>query len=233
MEKIWITSDWHFNHNKSFLYEPRGFPNIEDMNNAIIDKHNSLVSLNDEVYVLGDLCLGGSENNKNNKILLEQLNGNIHVIIGNHCTPNRVEMYKTCNNIKEIIGYAGMLIYKKYHFYLSHYPTLTSNLDLDKPLKARIINLCGHSHTQNRWNDWDKGLIYHCEMEAHNCYPVLLDDIINQVKNKIEPESKPEPQQLNTLARCYKCVYSWPLCGNNFENCKSYKRDPPDGGYYG
>lgn len=233
MEKIWITSDWHFNHNKSFLYEPRGFSNIEDMNNAIIDKHNSLVSLNDEVYVLGDLCLGGSENNKNNKILLEQLNGNIHVIIGNHCTPNRVEMYKTCNNIKEIIGYAGMLIYKKYHFYLSHYPTLTSNLDLDKPLKARIINLCGHSHTQNRWNDWDKGLIYHCEMEAHNCYPVLLDDIINQVKNKIEPESKPEPQQLNTLVRCYKCIYSWPFCGNNFENCKSYKRDPPDGGYYG
>ena len=71
-------------------------------------------------------------------------------------------------------------------FYLSHYPTLTSNLDSNEPLKARVINLCGHSHTQDRWADWDKGLIYHVEMDAHNCYPVLLDDIIEEIKNKVE-----------------------------------------------
>ena len=62
-----------------------------------------------------------------------------------------------------------------------------------------------------------------------------MNDKVRECKDflDVEPESKPESQQLNTLARCYKCVYSWPLCGNNFENCKSYKRDPPDGGYYG
>ena len=84
--------------------------------------------------------------------------------------------------------------------------------------------------------------MYCVNVDAHNCYPINLDDIISDMNDKVreckdfldvEPESKPEPQQLNTQARCYKCVYSWPLYGNNFVNCKSYKRDPPDGGYYG
>lgn len=81
-------------------------------------------------------------------------------------------------------AWAIALKYKKYHFYMSHFPTLTGNLDdLNKPLKNKIINLCRHTHTTNPFVDMDKGIIYHCEVDAHNSYPVLLDNIINDIKN--------------------------------------------------
>ena len=94
-------------------------------------------------------------------------------------------MYSECYNIVDVGKWADMIKYGKYHFYLSHYPTLTSNLDQDKPLKARIINLCGHTHKLNEFIDWDKGLIYHCEVDAHNNSPVVLDWIIQDIKRKI------------------------------------------------
>ena len=176
---IYLTSDWHFCHDQPFLYEPRGFKNIDEMNEAIIAKHNSIISPEDDVIVLGDLMLNNTEKGIR---CVNRLNGNLHIVYGNHDTQNRQEKYKELN--AEILGWASVLNYRKYHFYLSHYPTLTGNLDNDKPLKARVINLCGHGHVQDRWADWDKGLIYHVEMDAHNCYPVLLDDIIEEIKNK-------------------------------------------------
>ena len=36
------------------------------------------------------------------------------------------------------------------------------------------------------------------------------------------------------LPRCYKCVYEGACSSNdNYGQCTKYKRDPPDGGYYG
>lgn len=184
MSKIWITSDLHFNHSRSFIYEPRGFQSVEEMNETIIERFNSKVSPEDEVYICGDLCLGDGELEvlEKNMALIERLNGHIHVILGNHDTPARIAMYAMCKNVEEIV-YATMIHYRGYHFYLSHFPTLTANLDEDKPLKARVINICGHSHAMNKFADMDKGLIYHAELDANNCYPILLDAIIEDIKH--------------------------------------------------
>lgn len=35
---IWLTSDTHFNHDKDFIWKPRGFQNVQDMNEAILTK---------------------------------------------------------------------------------------------------------------------------------------------------------------------------------------------------
>ena len=269
---IYITSDLHFNHDKFFCYIPRGFQSVEEMNNAIVKRWNAVITNKDDVYILGDLMLndidGGME-------LLESLNGRLHIIFGNHDTGTRQELYKEAKNVVEICGYATVIKYKKYVFYLSHYPTLTSNHDADKPLKARVINLCGHTHTEDRFADMDKGLIYHCEMDAHNCEPVLIDDIIwdikdwmlhneemiNVIADAFNTISNPKaeidaccrdcvswsncpgpsiatgcpPEKQYESPRCHKCVYTWPNCGDNdkFGGCKTYKRDPPDGGFYG
>lgn len=114
---------------------------------------------------------------------LRRLNGVIKIIRGNHDTDARWQLYGTLPNV-ELLGYATMLKYNKYSFYLSHYSSITGNFDYDKPLRQQVINLCGHSHAQNPFIDIDKGLIYHCELDAHNCYPVLLDDIIEEMKAK-------------------------------------------------
>ena len=38
---IWLTSDLHFCHDRYFIYEPRGFENIEDMNETIVNNIRS------------------------------------------------------------------------------------------------------------------------------------------------------------------------------------------------
>lgn len=186
MGKIFITSDLHFFHNQSFIYEPRGFNNVYDMSEAIIKNWNSVISLDDDVYVLGDLMLN---DNTNGIRYIKYLNGKIHIILGNHDTDTRIELYKDCYNVVEIVC-AKRLKYRKYNFYLSHYPTLTANYDDGKDLWAKTINLCGHTHTQDPFVDWDKGIIYHCELDAHNNTPILLDDIINDIQIKLNKEKK-------------------------------------------
>ena len=179
---IYLTSDLHFNHDKEFVWKDRGFNSVEEMNEEIIKRFNSRVQEGDDIYILGDLCM--SANLLDNKNLIERLNGRLHIVYGNHDTDSRIEMYHACQNVIEICGYATVLKYKKYKFYLSHYPTNTANYDDEEPLKARIINLCGHIHTTDKLYDIKEtsSLRYHVEVDAHNCYPVLIDDIITDLK---------------------------------------------------
>ena len=174
---IWVCSDWHFSHDKEFIWKVRGFNSVTEMNEEIIKRHNSVVAEDDDVYVLGDLCLGSDTDT--NKTFIESLNGKIHIVFGNHDTTKRVEMYESCKNVVEICGYATVLKYNKYIFYLSHYPTSTSNYDEDKPLRACVLNICGHVHTTDKYLEMKQGQkSYHVEMEANNCYPTSLDKII-------------------------------------------------------
>ena len=179
MGKIYITSDLHFEHDKSFIYLPRGFNSIEEHDKTIIRNWNSIINSYDDVYILGDLILGNTESGIKK---IKQLNGNLHIIRGNHDTNNRIKEYFKIDNIKSYLGYSNILKYKKYIFYLSHYPSITSNYDEDKQLYKQIINLCGHSHCNDRFQDMEKGLIYHCELDAHNCKPILIDKIIEDIQ---------------------------------------------------
>ena len=61
---------------------------------------------------------------------------------------------------------------------------LTERLITD--LKTKVINLCGHRHVQNPFIDWDKGTIFHCEVDSSNCYPWDLDNIILELQNKLK-----------------------------------------------
>lgn len=180
MPRIFITSDLHLGHDRDFIWGPRGFNSVEEHDRAIIENWNSVVEWDDEVWVLGDLVLGDSEAGCRK---LNQLAGNIRIIYGNHDTATRIQMYANIRPTILGMGLAYILKYQGYSFYLSHYPTLTSNLDNDKPLKRRVINLCGHVHTNDKFLDMDKGLIYHIELDAHDNKPILLDTIIEDIKN--------------------------------------------------
>ena len=183
---IYFTSDWHFNHNREFIYKPRGFDSVYDMNEAIVENHNKIVNMEDTVYVLGDLCLGGGSDEilRQNKSIIQGLKGHLKVILGNHCTNTRIQMYKECWNV-EVLGYADMVHIGKYHFYLSHFPTLTSNLDNDKSLKQRILNLYGHTHQQTNFLN-DSPLNYHVGVDSHDCKPVDAWIVIAEMKDKVK-----------------------------------------------
>ena len=175
MGKIWLSSDWHFCHNKEFLYGPRGFSSIEEANEEIVRRHNEVVAEDDDVYVLGDLMLG---NNDIGMSYIEKMNGNIHVILGNHDTNTRLEIYKNSSKIKSI-QYAYQINLRKYTFYLSHYPTYMGNYDLQM---SKVWCLHGHTHFKEKFGDIDKN--YNVALDAHNCYPVDLETIVKDIQNK-------------------------------------------------
>ena len=183
MNKIYITSDFHFCHDKPFIYEPRGFKSVQEMNETIIKNFNEVMDWEDSIFILGDCFLN---NNEEGMKLLKRIPGRKFIIYGNHDTDNRQEMMIVDPQLYPL-GFAYTMKYGGYHFYLSHYPTLTSNYnENNKPLKRRVINICGHSHVDNKFADMDKGLIYHVELDAHNMKPVLIDDIIEDIKKYIK-----------------------------------------------
>jgi calcineurin-like phosphoesterase family protein len=81
-------------------------------------------------------------------------------------------------------GYAMPLRYKHYEFFLSHYPTVTDHYKEGESLHNHVIDLCGHTHTDDRFADFDNGLIYHVELYAHDNRPVRIDQIIEDIKDK-------------------------------------------------
>ena len=182
MSDIWVTSDSHFGHSKPFLYEPRGFKNIDEHDEAVIQNWNSLVKPDDIVYHLGDVILNNDEHGLK---CLQRLNGHIRMVRGNHDSDNRLLLYAECGNVESVGDWATVIKSGKQSIYLSHYPTITSNYDVDKPLKARMINLCGHSHTKDPFADWDKGLIFHCELDTNNCKPWNLEDILKAIRKRL------------------------------------------------
>ena len=179
---IYFLSDPHFCHARDFIYSPRGFHSASDMNSAIIKNWNSVVKSNDDVYLLGDIMLN---NNDEGLKCLKSLKGKIHIILGNHDTLARIKLYESCYNVVEVVA-AKYLEVDGFHFFLSHYPCLCANGDEHKPLEKRVISICGHTHTKDKFSDMGEGLIYHVDCDAHNCTPVSFDEIINDIQSYIK-----------------------------------------------
>jgi len=54
-KNIWFTSDWHLGHDRGFILNPRGFDNIKDHNEYLVETFKKMVDeKNDIVFHLGD-----------------------------------------------------------------------------------------------------------------------------------------------------------------------------------
>lgn len=180
MSNIWLTSDLHLCHDRKFLYGPRGFDSVNDMNKAIVERWNAVVQPDDIVYVLGDIMLNDNDEGMR---LLKSLKGHIRIVLGNHDTATRQNLYPTSPNVEDV-QLAAMLKYKGYHFFMTHYPCMTGNLEKES-LKQMTLNLYGHTHQQTNFYQ-DMPFIYHVGLDSHNCTPVHIDQIIEDMKNKVD-----------------------------------------------
>ena len=182
---IYITSDIHFCHDRDYVYKFRGFHSIEEHDKAIIENWNSIIQPDDDVYILGDIVL---MNTWQGIEYLKKLNGKIHIIRGNHDTDNRAQEYIVLPNVIEVV-YTTMIKYKKCIFYLSHYPTITTN-DIDtSPYLKKIINLYGHTHQKTKFYN-DNPYMYCVCLDAHDNYPVSIEHILEDIKNKREEQNQ-------------------------------------------
>lgn len=184
MGRIFMTSDLHFGHDRDFVVQERGFSSVEEHDKAIVENWNSIVTEWDDVFILGDVMFLDTEMGLCH---LSELNGSIHIIRGNHDSDRKIADYSGCNNIVEIAD-AKFLRLNGLHltFYLSHFPAVVTTGEL-KRMRSAVINLYGHTHQKDNFFRIDGEpypYMYHVGMDSHNMRPVLLDDIIEEIRTE-------------------------------------------------
>lgn len=170
---IYFTSDFHFAHKKPFLFEPRGFSNVDDMNRTIIENYNSIIKDDDQVFILGDCIL--SDDDEGMRCLIK-LKGEKYLAFGNHDTDSRLEKYDFAN-IFYGIDYGYRMRYDKFSFWCQHYPAKMGNYKDKHPTWC----LSGHTHSKDKFQYGDD-CIYNVAMDAHNCFPVSIEQIVKDIK---------------------------------------------------
>ena len=183
MNNIWLTSDLHMCHDRDFVWKVRGFNNVEEMNEALVENWNKVVKPGDIVYNLGDIALMDTQKATE---YLNRLNGKQIWILGNHDHRGRVrDICNACNNITVSRDtYDTTLQCGNNIAHLNHYPMLTANNDEHKPFNRHVICFHGHTHQKNNWMIPGLPFMYHVGLDSHNNTPINLDEAMTDIRNK-------------------------------------------------
>lgn len=165
MIETWFTSDSHWNHNKIIQYCNRPFLSVEQMNEEMIDRWNSVVSKEDKVYHLGDFAFGTPAQQEE---IINRLNGKIYLIMGNHDS-RKPQYYRDLGFIEV---YDHPIIFKEF-LVLTHEP-------LPFCFGQAMYQLYGHVHDSPMFETWGKNSACVC-VERHGYYPVNLETIQQKI----------------------------------------------------
>ena len=172
---IKVLSDTHFYHTKIREFHRPEYRNINEMNEAIIEKWNKEINPKDKVIHLGDFAFGNDLEAIEN--IIKRLNGNITLILGNHDTA-----YKVSELYTKYFKCLGSLTMKEYYF--SHEPLHFQAINPDQLRstgRQAIINIHGHLHNGE-----------FCSKEHINCcFDVVgIDNMVRKfVPNKLIPKA--------------------------------------------
>ena len=112
MSEVYFTADSHFGHRGIITFPAtkpyRPFTTIEEHDEALIEKWNSVVQPKDIVFHLGDFCFG-----KRHIQIAGRLNGNKRLVMGNHDMYASEEYLKYFEHVR-IILLEGLLRLKPY-----------------------------------------------------------------------------------------------------------------------
>lgn len=136
-------SDLHFGHKNSLSFDNRPFTDIEIHDQAIINNWNNTVSIDDDVYILGDI----SWHNATKTIeIFKSLNGRKHLIKGNHDS-KLLRNRELQSLFVEICDYKEIPLDNGRGIVLCHYP-----IPCFKNHYYRWIHLYGHVHNSFEYN---------------------------------------------------------------------------------
>lgn len=124
MGKIFFTADTHFWNEDAIRNGLRDFTSVEDMNKALIENWNSVVSDADDIFHLGNFSSGDA---KQNLEILSQLNGRKHLILGNTDWKMLSESSNGLEDYWLSVEHYLELQVKELKIVLSHYPMLVWN----------------------------------------------------------------------------------------------------------
>ena len=193
-DKIYVTSDTHFNHNQDFVFKRRGFEDPYSMNDSIIDKINSTVGSDGILLHLGDFCLNTSIEQYQD-ILSRLKIKELWMLNGNHNNPhlkyyaNNPDSINPPNAEQPAITLLGDYFTftikndaskKRYNFICMHFP-----IQVWDGIIYGTMHLCGHSHGHlpvSRPDDTTCRIL-DCGWDVHNA-PISLTHIIEIMQNK-------------------------------------------------
>ena len=166
MNDIWIVSDTHFGHENMLrftdgvtgnLVRP-GFASVEDMDEHMIQRWNSVVRPGDKVYHLGDVYIGDGHK------ALKRLNGHKRLILGNHDNVKSPYLY---NSFHKILMWRMI---PELDCVLSHTPLHESSM-----FKV-TYNLHGHIHQQASPSERH----INCCVEVQDYTPKSIEELVPQ-----------------------------------------------------
>lgn len=157
LDKVFVVSDLHFNHDRDFIWGARGFSSCQEHGEKLVEEWNARVSNEDVVFHLGDLIFNDKEGTEIKK-LLNRLNfKTIYLAQGNHGSgykqyykeslgQNNIEIFPLWTIAEDgreicfIPNYFEIIVEKKF-FACAHYPIISHNGQAQGS-----YHLCGHSH---------------------------------------------------------------------------------------
>ena len=136
-------ADLHLGHKNALKYnKDNRFKTIEEYDATIIKNWNNTVGIDDDVYILGDISWYNSTQTVE---ILKNLNGNKHLIIGNHDRKLlRNKQLRDC--FVEISDYKELNLDNNLFIVLSHYPIPCFNRHY-----YGAYHLYGHVHNSAEW----------------------------------------------------------------------------------
>jgi calcineurin-like phosphoesterase family protein len=128
-DKFFITSDLHFYHDNIRRFCSRPFGTVEEMNSKLIENWNDCVKVDDDIIVAGDFIHSG--NLVSIGSILEELNGRIWLVMGNHDQTNKFDRQIVRDSFDNRV-YDTLSISVRdtdfpddqMRFFISHYPHL-------------------------------------------------------------------------------------------------------------
>jgi calcineurin-like phosphoesterase family protein len=158
-----FTGDEHFFHKNIIRFCNRPYLSVEEMNEAIIQNHNEIVSDNDITIHLGDFTL--LKNSPEIFKIIKRLNGKHTFIQGSHDRWLQDKRYQQIWEKKIDEYYVVCCHYAMRVWPRSHYNSW---------------QLYGHSHgnLEPVGKQWDVGV------DNNNFYPVSFDSLVEIMKNR-------------------------------------------------
>jgi calcineurin-like phosphoesterase family protein len=170
---IFWTADTHFRHNNIRKYCNRPFATCEEMDEAMTANWNAVVKPGDVVYHLGDFAFTRSA--AETEAILKRLNGNIHLIQGNHDK----------DNVRKAKGFAWvsdkhqgkMVKFGEQLVFMSHYAMRVWD-------RSHHGAWCLHGHSHGTLPDDPNMLSMDVGVDANNFTPVSFEQVMDIMSKK-------------------------------------------------
>ena len=169
--KVFLISDTHFGDDRILRYENRPFASVEEMDKAIIENWNSMVSKEDTVFHLGDVSSYEPERISE---ILAALNGKKVLIMGNHDQNYTNKQWEEMG-FEQAINYP--ILFREF-FILSHAPMyICTNMP--------YANFYGHIHANPSYRDVSRQSACVC-VERIGYTPIEADELITKMRRVSE-----------------------------------------------